>query len=118
MHIDEFGYKTPMNMSSYIEVIRVNEKIIGFLSACMHDPYHEFKGDLVYILTINILEEYRKKGYGSKLLNNVMRYYQKSVLLDSYSKTNGFYEKIGYKKVSMIKDQTRYLKEYKFEIIK
>ena len=108
-----------------IKVIKDNGEIVGFLTCYTHDTKHKFhfkniklfivdildyfvlsdikKGDL-YLAEIAIDKNQRSKGYGSKIINDVIDYARKNnykrVILDvdfRNAKAKVLYEKIGFK---------------------
>ena len=89
----------------YLEVIFNGDEIIGYLLACNYDPHYQ-KENVVYVLTLNIKDEYQKRGYGSQLLNNLLNYFKIPVILDSENHLIEFYEKNGFKEFSRLKHST------------
>lgn len=114
-----------MGKDEYIKVIYDNENIIGILTVYTHDkqPKIHFKSlkllfvdildyfvicdikkDDIYIAEIAIDENQRSKGYGTKVIKDVIDYAQKNeykrVILDAdfrNPKAKALYERLGFK---------------------
>ena len=97
IEFDKFAVKNNVecNYKPFAFVAKEDDKLIGLIEG--HSYYKE-----VYISNLIVLEEYRKKGIGSKLMEKVENYFQNKGFENMNLTTRtfqapGFYEKCGFK---------------------
>jgi ribosomal protein S18 acetylase RimI-like enzyme len=101
-HISDEILKTKIG-NKEIYIVQENEKIIGWLR------YGLFWDNVPFMNKIYLLEGYRQKGVGTKLVKHweesMRRKGYRSVLTSTQSNENGqhFYRKIGYREIGGIK---------------
>lgn len=96
IEFDKFAVKNNVecNYKPFAFVAKEDDKLIGLIEG--HSYYKE-----VYISNLIVLEEYRKKGIGSKLMEKVENYFQNKGFENMNLTTRtfqapGFYEKCGF----------------------
>ena len=93
--------------------IKENDKLIAGLDACMT----AFK--ILYVSTVFVEEEYRRKGYGRKLMqemeNRAKRMGANIIRLDTFNwQGKDFYEAIGYEMVGSYENKLEGYSEHFF----
>ena len=96
IEFDKFAIKNNVecNYKPYAFIVKEDDKLIGLIEG--HSYYKE-----VYISNLIVLEEYRKKGIGSMLMNKVENYFKDKGFENMNLTTRtfqapGFYEKCGF----------------------
>jgi len=93
--------------SDFFEVSCLGNRIVGYIIG-------EIKDGWGHIITIAVVEEYRRRGIGSRLLKDFIEYAKSKGVYDIYLEVSTkrvdairFYEKHGFKKSGFIPDYYR-----------
>ena len=95
---------TLINKNYYYFIAKLKDNIIGYIAA-------EFLVDHFDILAIAVLEEYRRQNIASQLINMIFEISKKLNIQDIFLEVRcnnlsaiNFYEKMGFKKISVRKN--------------
>ncbi|MEM3694966.1 MAG: ribosomal protein S18-alanine N-acetyltransferase [Candidatus Bathyarchaeia archaeon] len=88
-------------------IAKLNEEIVGFIIGMLHQEEGKTVG---HILTIDVLPEYRRRGIGLRLLNEIEEIFRgkgANVCVLEVREDNiaalRLYKKLGYKKIAKLK---------------
>ncbi len=96
------GLHLPINVSKLF----LGDEPIGI--ACVHYSHAQLGGYYPTIMTIEILEAYRRMGYGSMLIEFLHEQARKqgfSIMGADYVQVHGFFDKHGYRYASWLKEE-------------
>lgn len=117
VEFNKYAYKNNItcNYKEFGFIARENNKVVGIITG--HSYYKE-----VYISDLIVLEEYRNKHIGSKLIKSVEDYYKdkdfENINLTTYNfQAPEFYKKCGYK-VEFIRENKENPKLNKYFLVK
>lgn len=105
-----------INLNSYT-LIKDKKKNIGMFNSCVYKDKEEYN---IYIYSFYIKPEYRFKGIGTKVLNEIKKemFFNSSIILTCEEENLNFYLKNGFKTINKFineYDSIEYWLEYKKE---
>ena len=101
-----FYYESVSNGKAIAFLVEENGSIVATSMICFYNItplLHNLEGKMALLTDMYTIPEYRNKGFGMALLNNIMEYSKKSgylkVILNATDSGRKLYEKYGFKAV-------------------